>query len=197
MIISMQNHHKIEKKSIKLYFDELKYDNYLMQNNKTESDSSYAFTALFDESIDSIEYVKMRNRVKLSLDYADDVKDLKDNPMYHIMSDLYIKLNAASSLEVFYQQNSPLESWIKYFSNQMDNVAPDTELKTKFQILGKKLEDMLDGRFVKEKRDPMRNMKQNTIFWYKSNSKINPETDTDIVQAGCMTCFLLAKKFNK
>lgn len=133
-------------------------------------------------------YLLMCNNVKLSLDYG---HELKENPMYHIMDDLFIKLNMAPDLETFYKHNPVLEKLIKKFKHDMDHVSSDIDLEKKFQILGQKIEKLLDGRFIKEVLNPELSLKDNTVLWYKSNSKINPETDKYIVQAGYLTYFLI------
>lgn len=123
-----------------------------------------------------------------------DHTHLTNNSALQIYRDLYSKISKYTVLDTFFDDYSELKSCIDTFLCDIRNIPEynENERINNLHILGKYLQDKLEGRFVKEStKDPNISREDHVINWFQKNAGLNLESDKLFVQAGFLTMFLL------
>ena len=110
------------------------------------------------------------------------------NNVTAIYTDLDTKLQECKDMDEFYRINPQLKLEV----SNLKKLCTSEDRKTNLHTLGNILQNRLEGRFVKESAPlPSISLDQHIQNWIDSNKNINPDTDSQLVQAGFLCIFEL------
>lgn len=133
--------------------------------------------------------------IKEKLDHVMSIGSfLLENNAFKIYSDLHVKLQEYEKIEDFLVANKTINDWKEHYLSYLktcDGYDPESKIPS-YHNLGKYLEKILDGRFVKEeKKDSNVTLEKHIIIWFEKNEKLLFDTDKEIVQAAFVTLFMI------
>ena len=147
---------------------------------------------------------KLRSTLKFCIDNGKNAKPSDFNPelgngAYNIYVDLYHKILSSNNLDEFMEKNNSklktfMDEFLKYVAEnyQKSDKCKENIRCGKLHTLGEYVQDKLDGRFVKEvSKTPEMTREEHTINWFNANRNLDPERDSDIVQAAFITMFYI------
>ena len=144
----------------------------------------------------SNQFVSAKNVLRYCVDIGQKANPVGKNAAYLIYQNLLDELDQYRDLEEFVETHADLnktalEILAHVSANYQKLVSADvSERVAKLRTNGLYLQDKLPGRFVMQKTpNPELTKEQNTLIWFNENCNLNPETDSNLVQAGFFAMF--------